>query len=83
MVPKLSRFAPLSALLPTFPAWEKQAASRAEPCHTLPGRDPANFALRGWGHPKNIGGEEGTAMTFEELRDKAHSLPLKPGVYIM
>ena len=22
-------------------------------------------------------------MTFEELRDKAHSLPLKPGVYIM
>ena len=22
-------------------------------------------------------------MTFEELRDKAHALPLKPGVYIM
>ena len=22
-------------------------------------------------------------MTLEELRDKAHSLPLKPGVYIM
>ena len=22
-------------------------------------------------------------MTFDELKDKAHSLPLKPGVYIM
>ena len=22
-------------------------------------------------------------MTFEELREKAHSLPLKPGVYLM
>ena len=22
-------------------------------------------------------------MTFEELKDKAHSLPLKPGVYLM
>ncbi len=22
-------------------------------------------------------------LTFEELRDKAHALPLKPGVYIM
>ena len=22
-------------------------------------------------------------MTFEELKEKAHSLPLKPGVYIM
>ena len=22
-------------------------------------------------------------MTFDELKEKAHSLPLKPGVYIM
>ena len=27
------------------------------------------------------GGEIG--LTFDELRDKAHALPLKPGVYIM
>ena len=25
----------------------------------------------------------GRALTFEELKDKAHSLPLKPGVYLM
>ena len=27
--------------------------------------------------------EGGDGVTFEELKDKAHSLPLKPGVYIM
>ena len=33
--------------------------------------------------PRQRGGHTAPIMTFDELKEKAHALPLKPGVYIM
>ena len=45
-----------------------------------PSTDPEHDPPPGAG-PIEIKGRD--SMTFEELKEKAHSLPLKPGVYIM
>ncbi|WP_343286479.1 excinuclease ABC subunit UvrC [Flavonifractor sp. An306] len=34
-------------------------------------------------HIRRKGGHHTSVMTFDELKEKAHALPLKPGVYIM
>ena len=39
--------------------------------------------IGGLGAERRIQTKEVEAVTFEELKDKAHSLPLEPGVYIM
>ena len=47
-------------------------AKAPERCRAL--RQGGKSCLRGEGEP---------SMTFDELKEKAHALPLKPGVYIM